>query len=68
MQVAEAAQAIAAVGTDSIVMVIVDSHREVVVEVCIAVGIAVPTLVDHKVVVMGATVVAGSFSTLSIQI
>ncbi len=38
------------------------------VEVCSAVGIAVPTLVDHKVVVMGAMEVAGSFSTLSIKI
>ena len=38
------------------------------VEVCIAVGVAVPTVVDHKVVVMGAMEVAGSFSTLSIKI
>lgn len=68
MLVAEAALAIAVVGTDSIVMVIVDNHREVAVVACIAVEFVVPMMVDHKEVVMGAMEVAGSFFTLSINI
>ena len=66
MPVAEAALAIAVVGTDSIVMVIVDNHREVAVVARIAVEFVVPMMVDHKGVV--AMEVAGSFFTLSINI